>query len=137
MKRLGFIALGALLGVVFVFLMPFLSAWLSPPTESGAPFSYDESNRQLKVFVMLGGGLFALIGGWIGNAAVISTRAALAMAGAVVLTTVALKVASMWLPVEANSAGALAVVLSAWALICALLSYLANRWVRRIEGQSA
>jgi hypothetical protein len=78
-----------------------------------------------------------LIGGWIGNAAVLSARAALAMAGAVVLATVALKVASMWLPVEANSAGALAVVLSAWALICALLSYVANRWVRRIEDRSA
>ena len=69
MKRAGFIALGALLGLVFVFLMPFLAAWLFPPAEQGAPFSYDESNRQLKVYVLLGGGCFALIGAWIGNVA--------------------------------------------------------------------
>ena len=91
MKRAGFIALGALLGLVFVFLMPFLVAWLFPPTEQGAPFSYDESNRQLKVYVLLGGGCFALIGAWIGNAAATSGRAALAMVGAVLLGTAALK----------------------------------------------
>lgn len=115
MKRAGFIALGALLGLAFVFLMPFLAAWLFPPAERGAPFSYDESNRQLKVHVLLGGGCFALIGAWIGNAAATNGRIALAMVGAVLLGTAALKVVEALVGMTTTSAEGLALVVVGWA----------------------
>jgi uncharacterized membrane protein len=129
MRHAGFVVAGALLGVAFVFVMPFLSAWLSPPTADGAPFSYDEANRQLKVFVLVGGGLFAALGAWIGHTAATRPRAAWAMAAAVLLATAALKLASTWWPVPAHTAQALAAVLSGWALCCALLCAGAPRWL--------
>ena len=132
MKRVGFIVLGAGLGLVFVFLMPFLAAWLFPPAEQAAPFSYDESNRQLKVYVLLGGGCFALIGAWIGNVAAASGRAALAMAGAVLLGTVALKAVGAWMGLVTPSAEGLALVVAGWAGLSVLLAHLSRHVMRGV-----
>jgi hypothetical protein len=134
MKRAGLIVLGALLGLAFVFLMPFLSAWLSEPVQQGAPFSYDESNRQLKVYVLLGGGCFALIGAWIGHAAATSGRSAAAMAGAVLLGTVALKGLGAAAGMATSSAGQLAVVVAGWAALSAMLAFVAKRLLHKAGG---
>lgn len=130
MKRAGFIALGALLGLAFVFLMPFLAAWLFPPAEQGAPFSYDESNRQLKVYVLLGRGCFVLIGAWIGNAAATSGRVALAMAGAVLPGTAVLEVVGSLVGTVTASAGGLVLVVVGWAALSVLVAYVARHLLR-------
>jgi hypothetical protein len=88
MKRAAVILLFGLIGVVYVFGVPFVGELVWP----GSGFQHhgeDEANRQLEVYILLGGALFFLLWAWIGYVFARDPRkASLMIAGVVVATAV-------------------------------------------------
>jgi hypothetical protein len=92
MKRIACILVFALFGLIFVIGTPFLFEWVMIG-DGDQRLNEDIANQQVRLFILLGGILFAGLWGWIGNKIYSAWRQGLmAGAGAVVGTAIAIPV---------------------------------------------
>lgn len=137
MRRGLLIGLFGALGLVYVFVLPFLIK--AVVGGNGAQyFGSDEVNRQLQVYFLLGKALFSAMWAWVGNALALAWRRGLWMVTGLLLGTAA-AVTSLRFAADRmepiDSEGLIGFVLI-WALVCGSGAYLAGRIFDRVAKRS-
>jgi hypothetical protein len=129
MKRAAFTVAFGLFGLVYVYGMPFVRGLIWP--EQGLQqHGEDEANRQLEIYILLGGALFFVLWAWIGSVLARNWRKAGLMAGGVIVGTVIMLfsgrvlTSALGVPDDWRIVG---LSLALWAALCAGLAYLLGR----------
>ena len=125
MKRWSLTLVFGLLGVIYAAVVPFVGEMVWPGSGM-AHHGEDEANRQVKVHLLLGGGLFGLIWAWIGYVLAHDVSRGLRMAlGVLVGTALTWVVGRMAVPlVDDFSFVHLAVAVLVWAVVCVAIARL-------------
>jgi hypothetical protein len=130
MRRAAVILLFGLIGLAYVFGAPFIGQLVWP----GTGFQYhgeDEANRQLEVYVLLGGALFFALWAWIGSVFARNPRKAGLMITGVVLATAVTFFCSRLLTARlelVDDWGFVEAFLVLWAALCAALAHVIGRF---------
>lgn len=131
------IVLFGVLGLFYVLVLPFAVGAVAS-SDGRQYFGSDEVNRQLRVYLLLGGALFAGIWAWVGNAVAASWRRGFCMSIGVLLGTMAavtaLRIAASAME-PVNSEGLVGFVLVLALTSCAG-AYAAAAVFDRSTGQS-
>jgi uncharacterized membrane protein len=138
MKRAAIILLFGVIGLIYVFGVPFIGDLIW----SGDGFQHhgeDEANRQIEAYVFLGGALFFALWAWIGSVSAHNPRKAGLMIVGVILATVVTFFCSRLLTARLESFGDwrfLETFLFLWAAFSAVVAYFVGRLSPRPHPKS-
>lgn len=123
-RKLFFLLMGSLIGIVFEWSLPFLASAVFAG-DSSQISGEDTANQLLEIYFFLGGCLFMILSAWIGLVAANDWHKALKMTlGVVVCTLAVLAIAPH---VKSTSVATHACLVIAWCTACALCAALFSK----------